>query len=215
MSATLPKLPMHRAISAERALILATDDRYGISHTAPGPRGFLIFSLLLPPRFAPNAQLVAGVDSGPLTMPAEVAQEANKMGLALADAVFEVAMGAWLGGRTHLRLVDVVRADGLDLRQKPLTERQQKLMELRRRVGWRLELLESSHLTSGKDKPHELNEGPGRAGALIAFRRLSGPYGQDWLVAPPGFRVKIHKSPEVEFGQPLPPAPHPLFRGRP
>ena len=214
VSAVLLNLPRHLAIPAERATALALDDAFGISQIAPGRRGFLIFSMGSPPRFAPNASLLDGVESGPLALPPEMVQETARIGLAIADAIFEVAFGAWRGGRTHLRLVDVLRADGTDVRSKPLLERHKKMSELRRRIGWRLELLESSALASGQGKAYELHEGPGRPGTLLAFRRLSGRYGEDWLVAPAEFRIKIPKKPEVEFGQPLPPPPHPLFARR-
>lgn len=204
MPATLPSLPLHLSISAERALALAADEAFGLTQTAPGLRGFLIFSPGSPPLFAPNANLSGVIEGGPPTLPAEVVQEAARVGLVIADAIFEVAVGAWRGGRPRLRLVDLVRADGLDLRRRPLTKRATTMMELRRRIGWRLELLESAALISRSGKASYLHEGPGRTGALLAFRRLTGPYSEDWLVAPADFRVRIPKKPVVEFGQPPP-----------
>ena len=109
MPIVLPNLPIHLAIPAEQARALAADDAFGISQTAPGVRGFLIFSVGSPPRFLLKANPLNGLESGLAALPPEATQETARMGLTIADAVFEVVFGAWHGGRTHLRLVDLLR----------------------------------------------------------------------------------------------------------
>jgi hypothetical protein len=101
-------------------------------------------------------------------------------------------------------LVDVVRADGHELRDLSLTKRDKLLHELRRRLEWRWKLLEAASLITDAGRASYLDQGAGRTNAKLAFRRLAAPYGEEWLVAPAGFRVKTPKVPLVRFGQPPP-----------
>lgn len=187
----------HAEAEAATAAFLATDPDFGLTSVpADVRRGLLELS-------APGARSLAAFwpdgDRGhrePAGDEQLAAEWASFAAVVPPATVVEIAVGPLGHRETHWRLVDVLQIGGEDIRRLPTSARRLILLDLYRASlpGGRSlplprrELALLATAVDGKDA--YAAEGPGRLGDRMAFRRLSAPYDEPWLLAPTGWTTR-------------------------
>ena len=201
MSARILLTP-YTEIDGATAAALAADPNFGLTSAPAGVRHGLL-ELGAPgarnlASFWPDGDRSHRVPAGDEQLAAEWAAFAA---IVPRSSVVEIALGL-LGHRDpHWRLVDVTQIGGEDVRAMSTLERHRVLLDLYRAKlpdgRWlrlaRQEL--ASLVTADSGKAAYAFEGPGRTGDRLAFRGLTGPYEEPWLVAPVGWTSRRGANP--------------------